>query len=140
APGSVATAVRVSTSRGRVAAALEMRETAGITPHGMTYVPAAAAPATDVVIPGVPRHGQHNLRIVAPGDTDAIVSMRILGPEGPYSPLDQDVLTVPAGGVLDTALDVARDGAYGIRLTSDQPVTAAVRVVDKPSDGLPEVS
>ena len=65
--------------------------------------------------------------------------MKILGPEGAFSPLDQDVLTVPAGSVLDVPLDVVGEDPSGIRLLSDEPVTAAVRVVETPSDdGLPD--
>jgi hypothetical protein len=141
AAGSMVTGVHVTTSRGRVSAALEMRETDEITPQGMTFIPAAAAPATDIVVPGVPDHGQRTLRILAPGETDAIVSLRILGPDGAFSPLDRDVLTVPAGTIVDVPLDAFGSDPFGLRLTSDEPITAAVRVVDKPSDdGLPDIA
>lgn len=139
APGSKATGVHVTTNRGQVTAALEMRETDEITPMGMSYIPAASAPSEDIVIPGVPGHGQRILRILAPGDVDAIVSMKILGPEGAFSPLDQDVLTAPAGTVVDVPLDVVGGDPSGIRLSSDEPITAAVRLVETPSDeGLPD--
>lgn len=141
APDSAQVAVRVSTSQGRVSAALEQRETDKTTPQGFTFIPAAAAPATEVVVPGVPGHGQRSLRIFAPGDTDAIVSMRVLGPSGPFTPTGIDVLTVPAGTVLDVPLDSIGTDPVSIELTSDEPVTASVRVVDTPSDGgLPEVA
>lgn len=139
APGSAATGVHVASSRGRVTAALEMRESDEITPQGMSFIPAASAPAEDVVVPGIPGHGERSLRILAPGDTDAIVSMQILGPEGAFSPLDQDVLTVPAGSVAEVPLDAVGGDPSGVRLTSDEPVTAAARVVETSSDdGLPE--
>lgn len=139
AAGSVSTAVHVRSSQGRVTAALELRETSEITPQGMTYVPAAVAPDRDLFIPGVPGSGQRSLRIVAPGNTDAIVSLQVLGPEGAFSPVDQDVLTVTAGTVTDIPLDSGADPA-GIRLQSDEPVTASVRVVQAPEDGLPDVA
>lgn len=139
AAGSVSTGVHVRSSQGRISAALEVRETQEITPQGMTYIPAAVAPSTDLVIPGVPGSGQRSLRIVAPGDTDAIVSLQILGPEGAFSPVDQDVLTVTAGTVTDIPLDSGTDPA-GIRLQSDEPITASVRVVQATEDGLPDVA
>ncbi|MGH8828315.1 MAG: DUF5719 family protein, partial [Jiangellaceae bacterium] len=135
APDSAQVAVRVTTSQGRVTAALEQRETAEITPQGITFIPASVAPATEVVVPGVPGHGQRSLRIFAPGEIDAIVSVRLLGPGGPFTPVGQEVLTVPAGSVLDVPLDSAGTDPVGIELTSDEPVTASVRVVDTPGDG-----
>ncbi len=140
APGSAATGVHVNAEQGRVSAAMEMRETDEITPQGMSFIPAASAPAEGVIVPGIPGHGERTLRIVAPGETDAIVSMQILGPEGPFSPADQDVVTVPAGSVLDVPLDVVGGDPAGVRLDSDQPVTAAVRLAQTPDEGLPEVA
>ncbi|HEX6576810.1 MAG TPA: DUF5719 family protein [Jiangellaceae bacterium] len=140
-PGAERVSVRVNAIQGRVAAALEVRETAGLDPQGVTFVPAAAEPSTDVVVPGVPGHGTRTLQIVAPGDTDAIVSLRLLGPEGPFSPVDQSVVTVSGGTVLEVPIsDAAGDAPISVALESDVPVTAAVRVVDAPSDALPELA
>lgn len=139
AAGSVTTAVHVRSNQGRITAALEVRETDEITPQGMTYVPAAVAPRRNLWIPGVPGSGQRSLRLVAPGDTDAIVSLQILGAEGAYSPVDQDVITVTAGTVTDIPLDSGVDPA-GIRLQSDEPVTGSIRVVQATEGGLPDVA
>ncbi|SDS16133.1 DUF5719 family protein [Jiangella sp. DSM 45060] len=139
AAGSVTTAVHVQSSQGRVTAALEVRETEEITPQGMTYVPAAVAPRRDLWIPGVPGSGQRSLRIVAPGSTDAIVSLQVLGVDGAYSPVDQDVVTVPAGTVTDIPLDSGADPA-GIRLQSDEPITGSIRVVQATDGGGPDVA
>lgn len=134
-------AVQVLASRGRVAAAVEYRESDEGEPRGMTMVPAAAAPSKSLVVPGVPGHGERTLRIVAPGDTDAIVSIRVLGTAGPFSPLDHDVVTVPAGTVLDLPMDeVLGDSAAAIELESDEDITAAVRVVTGGSDELPDLA
>ena len=140
-PGAAQVAVRVAASQGRVAAALEVRESDGLEPLGVSMLPEAAAPSTDIVVPGVPGHGQRLLRVLAPGDTDAIVSLRLLGADGPFSPVDQDVLTVTAGTVLEVPIgDTAGEAAVSVALESDTPVTAAVRVVDAPSGGRPEVA
>src|ERR687897_159019 len=125
-PGAAQVAVRVVASQGRVAAALEVRESDGLEPLGVSVLPGAAAPSTDIVVPG---------------DTDAIVSLRLLGADGPFSPVDQDVLTVTAGPVLEVPIgDTAGAAAVSVALESDTPITAAVRVVDAPSDGRPDVA
>jgi Family of unknown function (DUF5719) len=140
-PGAAQVAIRVAASQGRVAAALEVRESDGLEPLGVSMLPEAAAPSTDIVVPGVPGHGQRLLRLLAPGDTDAIVSLRLLGADGPFSPVDQDVLTVTAGTVLEVPIgDTAGEAAVSVALDSDTPITAAVRVVDAPSGGRPEVA
>ncbi len=141
APTAQRIGVRVSASQGRIAASLEVRENDKLEPHGVTFIPAAAEPATEIVVPGVPRHGERTLRILAPGDTDAIVSLRLFGPDGPFSPVGQDVVTVPAGTVAEVPIDdAAAKAAVAVELESDVPVTASVRVVDAPSDTAPELA
>jgi hypothetical protein len=133
--------VRVTASQGRIAASLEVRENDKLDPHGVTFIPAAAEPATEIVVPGVPRHGERTLQILAPGDTDAIVSLRLFGPDGPFSPTGQNVLTVPAGTVAEVPIgEAAAKAAVAVELHSDVPVIASVRVVDAPSDAAPELA
>jgi hypothetical protein len=141
APGSEQLAVRVQATRGRIAAALDHRETAAGEPRGISMIPAATAPAETVVIPGIPGSGGRSLRIAAPGETDAIVSVQILGPDGTFSPVDLDVLTVPAGTVLEVAAgDAIGEDPSAIRLVSDEPITAGMRVSRSLTDALPEVA
>jgi hypothetical protein len=140
-PSAERIGVHVSASQGRVAAALEMRENDELDPHGVTFVPAAGGPATELVVPGIPGHGQRTLRILAPGEADAIVSVQLLGPDGPFSPVGQDIVTVPAGTVAEVPLaEAAAKAAVAVELESDIPVTASVRVVDTPSDGGPDLA
>lgn len=140
APESVSVGVHVQATQGRVSAALEVRESDGEDGQGMSYIPAAAAPAERVVIPGVPSHGERVLRVLAPGDVDAIVSFRALGPEGAYTPAGLEVSTITAGSTVDIPLDALGATAGGLLLESDHPITAAVRVVDRPSEGDPDVA
>jgi hypothetical protein len=139
APGAEEVAVRVRASQGRVSAALDYRETDDGAPMGISMVPAAAAPAKSLIVPGVPDHGQRTLMIFAPGDSDAIVSLKIFGPDGPFSPLEHDIVTVPAGTVVRVPLDEAvGEEVAAISLDSDEDITAAVRVVDAADDGPPD--
>lgn len=127
--------VQVRASQGRVAAAIDYRENADGQPLGISMIPAAAAPATSVVVPGVPGEGERSLHVIAPGDTDAIVTVRVLGADGPFSPLDHDVITVPAGTVASVPIgDAIGDTPAAIQLESDEAITAAVRVVSHPDD------
>jgi hypothetical protein len=140
-PAAERIGVRVSASQGRIAASLEVRENDKLDPHGVTFIPASVEPATEIVVPGVPKHGERTLRILAPGDTDAIVALLLFGPDGPFSPVGQDVVTVPAGTVAEVPLgEAAAKAAVAVELVSDVPVTAAVRVVDAPSDAAPELA
>ncbi|HLR95309.1 MAG TPA: DUF5719 family protein [Jiangellaceae bacterium] len=136
APDAPGVGLQVSASQGQVSAAIESRLTEGVEPQGLSYIPAASPPSTDVVVPGIPASGERTLQVFAPGDTDAIVTMRILGPDGPFSPAGQDVVTVPAGTVVDVPLDDAvGNSPAAVELSSDQPVTAAARTVVPPEDG-----
>lgn len=139
APEAERVAVQITTTQGRVSAALEVRETDETTPRGMSFVPAASAPQEKVVVPGVPDHGRRTLHILAPGETDAIVSMRLFGANGPYTPVENEVITVPSGSVHE--VDLGKLGnPVAVELDSDAPVTAALRVVDEPDDGFAEVA
>ncbi len=129
APGSAQLAVHVRANQGRVAAALHAYETEGIDPRGVTWIPQSML-GTRLIVPGVPGTGQRLLQVAAPGDSDAIVSLRVLGPDGAFSPADQSVLTVPGGTVLEVPVDTAvGDTASALELTSDVEITAAVRVI-----------
>lgn len=133
--------VRVRASQGRITAAVDFRNTAEGEPNGISMIPGAAAPATTVVVPGVPGHGQRSLHILAPGDTDAIVNLRVFGVDGPFSPLDHDVVTVPAGTAISVPIGEAiGDTPAAIALDSDEEITAAVRVVSSDDDERPDIA
>lgn len=140
APESAHLAVRVQATSGRIVAAIDSRETSDGESTGISMIPAAATPAETVVLPGVPGRGNRSLRIVAPGEHDAIVDVEVLSPDGAYSPVGLDVLTVPAGSVLEVPVDEAvGSDPTAIRLIGDEPITAGLRVADTMEDGRPDV-
>jgi hypothetical protein len=128
APGVRALAIHVLVRSGRVAAALRDVQVRGLDPRGVDHVPAAAAPARRVVVPGVPGGpGERLLHVVAPGDSDAIVEVRLLAAGGGFVPAGLDVVTAKAGAV--TTVDLARYArgeVVAVQLTSDVPVSASV--------------
>jgi hypothetical protein len=81
-----------------------------------------------VVLPGVASGaGERRLQILAPGDSDVIVRLRLLAESGPFVPAGMDVIQVAAGTVAD--VDLARFAGgenTAVELTADGPVTAGL--------------
>jgi Family of unknown function (DUF5719) len=128
APNLQRTAVHVESRAGRVAIAWRQQEVDGITPLGNDWVPAAADPATSLLVPGIPDGGGSRLlRVIAPGRTDAIVKLRLVTPDGPVTPTGLEVLEVRGGTVAEIDLAAGLGGKPGaVQLDSDEPVTASV--------------
>ena len=124
-------AVQVSLTRGQVSAALHDTDAPGIDVRGSDWLAPAARPTRRVVIPGLPDHtADRKLEVLVPGDTDAIVHVRLLGRDNDFAPAGADTLEVRAGQVSEYDLSKADpNGAYTAVLTSDQPLVAAVRSV-----------
>lgn len=138
-PGVAATAIELRTRSGRVAAAVHDTQVSGLDPRGTDWVPAAVAPTTSLVVPAVPDSpdAKRVLQVVAPGDTDAVVKVRLVGTDGAIVPVGLESLDVAAGTLLTLPLDdVATVDRFAVQLESDQPVTAGVRTQVAPSGAL----
>ena len=102
---------------------------------------AAAAPATELVVPALPHHepGEqtHTLRLFAP-DGAAVVELRALTEHGAHIP-DPAVVRVPAGSTVEVEMDDLPDGPGALRLRSDAPVTAGARLQVAPVSDEPIV-
>ncbi|MFC4058043.1 DUF5719 family protein [Planomonospora corallina] len=125
APSSLVMAVQVRTVSGRVAAAARAVVDGG---RGVDWLPAAAPPATRVVVPGIPGGGgKRELLVASPAETDTLVEVRALTSDGTYALKDRELVEVPAGSV--TAVDLS-DGIGGqpaaLVLTSETPVVAGL--------------
>lgn len=139
APGEKVLAVHVQVRVGRLSAAVTETDVFGFDPLGTDWFPAAQAPATSQVVPGIP--GVHQgrasrvwLDLVAPGEA-AVVTVQIVTPDGSFAPQGADVVEVPTGGVASVDLTEAlRDQAAAVVLHSDVPVTAGARVELKDPD------
>lgn len=129
APGVTATAVQVLARAGRVGASVDDEQRSGLANVGTDWVPQAAPPATRVYVPGVINgDGARVLSIAAPGDDDAIVTIRVIGEDGAYTPTDRSRVEVPADAVV--ALDmspVLNQQPATLELTSDVPIVAGMR-------------
>jgi len=80
---------------------------------------------------------QSALRLFAPGDSAALVSVRIASDDGTGTSFDT---RVESGLVTDVPIDGLADGRYTATITSDVPVVSAVRTSALSADGAVDVS
>ena len=140
-------AVSVEADGGSVVPTLVTESLDGETPAGTDVITPGAAPATDLVIPGVEiiepaaqgevpdaKTGADSsdtpaVRIVNPGADPATVSVTMLGKDGARPLSGAQSVTIDAGSVFDIQLAGVPAGTYGVQVTSNTPVGAAVRMV-----------
>lgn len=124
-----AASVLVESSAGRVAATLRQRLWQGTTPLGSDWIPPTAAPATELVMPGiVGGAGVRELVLTNPGDRTASVEVELLGGTGRAALPGTENLELAAGATRSVELSPGLAGQVaGLRVTSEQPIVAAVR-------------
>ena len=140
-------AVSVEADGGSVVPTLVTESLDGETPAGTDVITPGAAPATDLVIPGVElvepaaqgevadaKTGADSsdtpaVRIINPGAAPATVSVTMLGKDGARPLSGAQSVTIDAGSVFDIQLAGVPAGTYGVQVTSSTPVGAAVRMV-----------
>lgn len=122
------TSLRVTTSAGRVAAAVRQRMLSGGSSAGGDWLPPTADPATSVVIAGLPAgRGTRDLVVVNPGERTASVTLQVLGADGPTAVPGFETIDLPPRTTRMVPLGSALAQApVGLRLTSEQRVTASV--------------
>ncbi|RCG27927.1 hypothetical protein DQ384_25775 [Sphaerisporangium album] len=125
APSPLVMAVEVRTISGRVAASARAGLGAG---KGVDWLPAAAAPATSVVVPGIPGGGGlRELYVTAPGERDTVVRVKALTADGFYAMKNRETLDVPAGSTASLDLSTGIGGQpAAIVLSADVPIVAGV--------------
>ena len=117
--------LQVRTSEGRIAATVRLLGAAG-----GDWAAAATAPSTTAVVPVVPDgDGARTLVVTNPGTRRAAVTVEVFDRSSAFAPAGADTFEVNAESTLAVPLEGALRGALvGLRLTSTQPVAAAVRV------------
>ncbi|MEF9883271.1 DUF5719 family protein [Streptomyces sp. P9-A4] len=124
--------VHVSTRSGRIGAAIAAADEK----LGSDWLPAAADPASSVVLPGIPGDAT-SVRLVAfvPGDDDADLKVQLATTSGTIVPAGTDTLHVKSGMTAFVDLPgLTRGSAGSLLLTPSDPkkptpVVAALRVV-----------
>ncbi|MCC5580447.1 hypothetical protein IMZ11_32995 [Microtetraspora sp. AC03309] len=127
APSPLVMAVQVSTSGGRVAAAIRASLGEG---KGVDWLPVSAPPSTRVVVPGLPGSaGQRELYIATPGERDTVVQVKAVLKDGSYALKNKESVEVPAGSTTTIDLTTGVGGQPGaLVLTSDEPIVAGMRM------------
>lgn len=133
APQGDELAVEVTTSRGRVVAAVADRfsASAGADP-GFEWIPAQARAARVVrLAPVAARASQYTVVVANPGAREARVEVAVAGATGSFAPTEGAEISVPPGTVVTSPLprDVVRE-PVAVTLRSTSAVTATVRAVD----------
>ncbi|MFI1758224.1 DUF5719 family protein [Streptomyces sp. NPDC020571] len=122
--------VHVGVRSGRVGAAVQALDDK----TGGDWLTAAAEPASDLVLPGIPKDATAvRLVLFTPGGTDADLKVRLASPSGLITPAGHETVHVKAGMTTGVDLgEVTRGEAGSLVLTPTDravPVVAAVRVV-----------
>ena len=134
APGDSEIAVKVVARSGRVNSFLVDERVKGLQKLGGDSVNAISAPARKFVITGIPQQivkkkvPTHYLRLFVPGVADANFTLELLSSNGRFIPTGFNERKLASGKVVEFKLkpEVAK-GAFAIKLTSDQPLVAAIR-------------
>ncbi|MFA3875384.1 DUF5719 family protein [Streptomyces sp. MMCC 100] len=122
--------VHVGVRSGRLGAAVQALDDK----TGGDWLTAAADPASDLVMPGIPKDATAvRLVLFTPGGTDADLKVRLASPSGLITPAGHETVHVKAGMTTGVDLgEVTRGEAGSLVLTPTDrsvPVVAALRVV-----------
>jgi hypothetical protein len=126
AANSSVVAIGVHTSVGRVAADVSAGPVHG---NPTSWLPSAAAPATQQMIPGVHPSGQAaGLYLVVPGPANAKVNVLAITPQGHYRPFGTQPIELPGESASYVALTPLGGTPAALQITANVPVTASVMV------------
>ena len=142
APDEASPAIHLVSNGAAVWATLQTTVVRGLVPGGLDRIGPVAAPTTLLSFPVIRVPSEESigallvdpsytdvvaaLRFLAPGDTDASVTITL----DPYAEGDSQVVTatIPAGSTLDIPISELSAGDWAVMVESDQPIVAAARV------------
>jgi hypothetical protein len=134
APGDSNIVVKVFARSGRVSSYLVDERVKGLQKLGGDLVNGISEPSRKFVITGIPQQlvnskpPSHSLRIFVPGIADANFSLELLSSNGRFIPSGFSERKLVSGKVVELKLNPeVSKGAFAIKLTSDQPIVAAIR-------------
>lgn len=136
-----ATATPSAKATAKASAKASSAAKASATPSA-TATTAAATPSPSASADSLDLSGALNeprLRVLNPGDKTAHVKVTLLGKSGPVQFAPASALNVKAGQVADLPLGGLSQGTYGVKIDSDQPVSAAALSTSQGSE-YPELS
>lgn len=144
-PGQRNVSVHVRSSGGPVAAVIQQSTLRGLTPGGVDFLTPVAPPSTRAVATAIElqdaaasrdlssQNGFDDataaLQVTVPGAVNAVVQVRVFGPNGPVTLPTGAVFTAKAGSVSEIPLVGLPAGKYSVSAASDVSFTASVRMV-----------
>ncbi|ACL39256.1 conserved hypothetical protein [Pseudarthrobacter chlorophenolicus A6] len=155
APGEEQLSVRVRSTGGPIAAAIQQSVLRGLTPGGVDFITPGTAPAVRQVMTGVdiqdaagiaaltskPGYADAApaLEITVPGPSDAVVEVKLHGRDGQKALPSGGVITAKANSITEVSLAGVPAGNYTVAASSDVSFVAATRItrglqVNQPSD------
>lgn len=134
APGEPELAVHVHRRRGSLSAVANDTSTADA--RGTEPISATASPRRDQTVSGLVKGEKgRTLLLLNPGRTTARVTVRVAGPRSTFEPSGLASVRVKAGSLLTVPVPAsAGSGEQALRITSDQPVSATVRMAPDAKD------
>ncbi|CAB4600872.1 unannotated protein [freshwater metagenome] len=134
APGDASIVVNVVARSGRVNSFLIDERGKGLQKLGGDSVNGISTPTKKIVITGIPQQlvknkvPEHYLRLFVPGVADANFTLELLSSDGRFIPIGYNERKLSSGKVVELKLKpkVAK-GEFAIKITSDQPLVAAIR-------------
>ena len=133
APGESSIVIKVTSRSGRLNAFVIDERGKGLRSLGGDIVSPGVSPAKQIFIPAIPIQQKiknppaQQLRLLAPGDSDANVSVEIVSGDGRFTPVGFDDIIVKKNQVMNFPLSPkVTSSVYGIRINSDEPIVAGV--------------
>ncbi|WP_155853839.1 DUF5719 family protein [Arthrobacter sp. H5] len=137
-------AVRVLSDGGSITGVIQQSVLRGLTPGGVELIQPGAAASSTQFVSGIQVQDQDtaqaiqeqdgyasaspSLQVVVPGGTDAVLDIRLYGPDGEVELPGGGVVTAVAGGIASIPLDSLPAGNYAAAISSDVLVAAAAKV------------
>jgi hypothetical protein len=132
APAVGELAVSVVATRGLVSISAADRFAPGVVGKAaQEWLPGQSLPSRSVILAGLPPKPDSATLVVAnPRQVEAVVAVEAIGASGTFAPHEDATLTVPPGSTATVPVRSVFDGGpVAIKVTSPQPVTAAIRTV-----------
>ena len=133
APGDTSLVIRVVSRSGRLNAFVVDERGKGLRTLGGDLLSPSVSSAKEIFIPAIPLQPKvsnapaQQLRLLAPGESDAIASVEVISGDGRFIPVGFDDITLKKGQVINLSLSPSvRSSVYGLRIVSDEPIVAGV--------------
>jgi hypothetical protein len=135
APGDKTLTMHVVPRSGRINAFMIDEQGKGLKALGGDLVNPVAIASKTLVIPAIPNQSSnntpalpHTLRVLAPGDVDASITVEVLSGDGVFVPVGFNSRSVSAGIVTEFKLDPnITSNVMAVRISSTEPIVAAVK-------------